>query len=284
MKQVVYLDVYFFVNLIMDYLVLLFTRRLTDIHKRRNRCFLGALFGSLISTLLYGLLEKNGLIYLIFEYIITVILMNEVAFSPRTFIGNIKCFFYVYFVSVVMGGMVYFLYYHSGFSNIVKHTFVVVLEGKYSIYKLIGSWLIIYALLSITMGIFIKYRRPPNLQKYRIVLFVMEKSIDLWGIYDTGNSLTEQISGEIVHIAGERVLSIVDDKYDLQRKFRFVSYSSVGNANGVMESIIYDKMEIYNENGERIWECNKPRVAISKDDFLKKGYEKILNKEVFASN
>lgn len=281
MKQVVYLDVYFFVNLIMDYFVLIFTKRIIGIQTGKARCLIGALFGGIISALLYVTLKRTDLVYLIIEYILTVIFMNEVAFKPKTVIGKFKCFFCVYFVAVLLGGITYFLYYYSSFCNVIKNTFTVMLCGKYGLYKLLGSVLVVYAIFSILIDGFLYYRKPIELKRYKIYLYILDNVLEIWGIYDTGNSLKESVTGEMVHIAGEKALSIVDNKYDIKRKFMYVSYSSVGNENGILESILFDKMEVYTEDGEKIYESNNPRIAIAKDNFLKEEYEIILNKEIF---
>lgn len=115
---------------------------------------------------------------------------------------------------------------------------------------------------------------------YSVKLFQGEKNWCVEGLFDTGNSLVEPISGKPVS-----VLQMTDSELELLPKtgYRIIPYRSVGTTNGLMDGYIFDKLEIAGPYG--LIHIKYPIVAISKQPLSTTGtYRMILHPKLFVES
>ena len=122
-----------------------------------------------------------------------------------------------------------------------------------------------------------------NMKKgiYDVQFFHRGKSMQFKGFYDTGNCLKDPYSGKGVHIVSEQVIykSGMLEEAALE-KMIYIPYQALGNLSGKLAIYYIDEIQIEGEDGKSIWK--EYPIGVTKDNlFYGKGYEIILNEEVF---
>ncbi|HHW02982.1 MAG TPA: sigma-E processing peptidase SpoIIGA [Thermoanaerobacterales bacterium] len=189
--MVVYLDVVFLINLIMNFLILLFVAIVLNLKKNYFRILLGAAGGCLF--LLSIALPNFTVFQSLFCKIALSAAMIVASFQPRCFKDFIKILSFFYLISFMVGGGAFALFY---FYNL-KDTFM---NSMLLINNISVPWWILLV-SSLTLFLFFKYLWP---LVYRIiskdVLLVPmtvtfdEKSLEVKALIDTGNDLHDPIS------------------------------------------------------------------------------------------
>lgn len=123
-------------------------------------------------------------------------------------------------------------------------------------------------------------QKEKKTQIYPVRLFLGEKTWDAKGLFDTGNSLVEPISGKPVSVMDN---SIIGQVRLPETGYRVIPYRSVGMANGIMDGYIFEKMEIDGPDGKI--EVKQPVIAISKQALSTTGtYRMILHPKLFVES
>lgn len=280
MKYVIYLDVYFAINLIMDFIILSTAKRLINTNATSIRCLLGALAGAVLSVACI-MLTGTGFVKFAFEYIFIVVIMNFITFNVRNIKGITKGLIITYGITFILGGAMNFLYYHTYVGVWMLRTIHGVFNGNISVIKFIGITLISYVILQGTMELLKNGRDRKMLHTYYIRIQHRSDNIKIKALYDTGNTLTEPISGDVVHIINKDVGEKISNLEDINNKIRIVPYNSV-NGCGILSSIVVDKMEIYDEYDNLIKEIINPRIGLSSVELSVNGeFQMILNRNTF---
>ncbi|MDE6208371.1 MAG: sigma-E processing peptidase SpoIIGA [Lachnospiraceae bacterium] len=280
MKYVIYLDVYFAINLIMDFIILSTARRLINTNTTSKKCLLGALSGAILSVACI-MLGGTGFVKFAIEYIFIVVIMNFITFNIRNITGITKGLIITYGITFIMGGAMNFLYYHTYVGVWMLRTIHGVFNGNISILKFIGISLISYVILQCTMKLISKKEDRNSLHTYYIKIRYQSDSIKIKALYDTGNTLTEPISGDSVHIVNKNIGEKISNLEDINNKIRIVPYNSV-NGSGILSSVVVDKMEIYDEYDNLLKEIINPRIGLSSVELSGNGeFQMILNRNTF---
>ena len=109
--------------------------------------------------------------------------------------------------------------------------------------------------------------------RYRVRLFLNEKSKEFTAMADSGNRLVEPVTGKPVSI-----IAAADAKEFLGEKagVLMIPYRAVGTKNGMLPGVLFDRMEIVSEESGNI-RIEHPIVAISKEPlFFGKDFTMIL--------
>ncbi len=94
-----------------------------------------------------------------------------------------------------------------------------------------------------------------------VILRKGENTLALRGIFDTGNQLTEPLTGRPVSIAETAGLTeLLGEGWEEQQGFCFVPYHSLGEADGWMRAAVFDEMEVSMQHGSRVVE--RPLIAL----------------------
>lgn len=263
----IYLDVVFAVNFILDFILLLLERRISRKKVSLNRVFLGALVGALLMCIIILIPKMNYILYLAFSYFFSSALIILVTFRPKKFKELIKLTVLLYMIAILLGGIIFTLYYYSfvGFS----------LNRIFSKHLLKGldlqMLLLLVCLAVIIWVIFINiFFKVVNISKsiYDIGIFYGNQEMKINALLDTGNTLYDPIShwpviiGEIEIFKNyltleqyEALLNLSRNIYDLQNiernqqllglNFRWIPYSSLGNENGMLLGVVLDKVIVH---------------------------------------
>ncbi|MCD8335926.1 MAG: sigma-E processing peptidase SpoIIGA [Lachnospiraceae bacterium] len=125
---------------------------------------------------------------------------------------------------------------------------------------LLAAFFAAYAAVSFLLG-FVrkKIRETENTATVRICL--EERSLVLEGLLDTGNLLTEPITGHPVSIADEKALApLLDAGWEERRGFCLIPYHSLGTDNGWLRGVMFDEMSVTMRRGSRV--IRRPMIAL----------------------
>ena len=109
--------------------------------------------------------------------------------------------------------------------------------------------------------------------RYRVRLFLNEKSKEFTAMADSGNRLAEPVTGKPVSIiASEDAKDFLGEQVGVI----MIPYRAVGTKNGMLPGVLFDRMEVLSEEHGSI-RIERPIVAVSKEPlFLGKNFTMIL--------
>ena len=176
----IYLDLVFLLNFSFDFLLLLTVSIVLKRNVKIKRIIFGSIIGGLSTFLL--LIKINSLELFLFKIIISII-MILVSFNYKNISYTIKNIVYLYFVSIILGGFLYYLnisfsynregliFYHNGFSI---------------------NYIVLIIISPIILYLYIKENKDlkSNYSLYhKLDLYYKDKIIKLNSYLDTGNKL-----------------------------------------------------------------------------------------------
>lgn len=241
-KPVIYIDVLFATNCIINYILLMGVGHLTVMPIKIKRTLLSSMTGGLYAacmffpgiSFLYGILGKLGV----------SALMIYIAFPFK----GLRAFFRqagsLYVLSFAFCGGVTALYYLTPLSAVGFTVSNGVPYFNISAVRLIVYISICYILVGTVFTVFnAKYKEKSNY--YKTEIWVGGRFITVNALLDTGNHLKDSITGRPAIIAElEAIRSIMDDDTynyflkngkgytDWKSRIRLLPYSSIGNAGG----------------------------------------------------
>lgn len=126
--HVIYVDVYFAINFLMDFIILVVAKQILNFKGKIEvrtaiRCVIAALFGATYSVIILVLKVKYGVLQILFTWLVVPYIMTGIAFNNRKLSG-IKMLTVVYCVTFVLNGVVSMLssYSFGGNSGTGKNT------------------------------------------------------------------------------------------------------------------------------------------------------------------
>lgn len=239
MEQNIYLDVYFGFNFLMDFCVLFITGILIKSRKNILRTTASAGIAALYSTIIL-VLNASGIIVMLFTYFFMTLIMLLIAFGKTNIKSTVKNFLTLYFVTVVMNGIINTFYYGTGFGKGIVERAVTNTFGNIDF-----SCILVILIVTVTTiaGItdVVKKHIKMNSNMYDTAVIVGAKKVCVKALCDTGNSLTEPITKRPVSIIERKCLKIFENE---KLKYVMVPYNSVGKKHGLMEAFISDCIEV----------------------------------------
>lgn len=221
----IYLDIFFAVNLMMDYFIISITDRILDLNGKMTWKMLGAFLGSLWAVV--AVIVRINLKPVTYIVLPVIMIMPVLGIKNRRKIA--KSIFVMYMVTFVLSGVC------SGLWNMVCSRKI------NSLILILG--LILSVILLHILGEYIKVRKKYGDGIYKVNIKINNEEIRCKGYLDTGNLLKDPYTGRIVHIISKSVLPI--EKINIG--CRLVPFHSIGNENGLIPVIDVDSMVIYNE-------------------------------------
>ena len=231
--MIVYLDLVFLINFIMDFYILSSVKFLLRLNTKIIRIILGTFVGSLSFFLLF--FNINNILFNILKIIISIF-MTHITFGKSEFFNKI---FYLYIVSIVLGGTLYLINDSLGYE---VDSFIFINNG-YSI-NLITLILASPIILYLYVKEHINYKKKIN-TKYDVVIKLKNKNINVIGFLDTGNKLIDPYF--------KRPIVLLNKKYiDLRgKKIIYVPFSSLNNS-GLLKCIIPEYILINNKKYKNV--------------------------------
>ena len=252
--MIIYIDLLIIMNFLIDLILLM----ATDILLKRNASFkriiLAALFGSLSILLL--LYINNNIHLLIYKLVISIFMVN-IAFKYESFKYFKDNLFWLYVISIVLGGSIYLLSDQISLSN------------KGLVFE--GNGLKINLILLIIIGPFIIYKylkKSKNYQitysnYYSIIIYYDDISLKGTGFLDTGNNLKDPYFNRPIILVNKALIKHPVNTF-------LVPYYTVNN-NDLLEVFKPKKIIINNKTIKK--------VLIGLSDVNIDGIKIILNKE-----
>lgn len=234
----IYIDVVFLINFFMNGFIFLVVRGLIKSSVKLYR----VLFGAFVSALLYCIML---IVFTRYFNFITAILMLVAGLFVSFGKMPLKKFgitiLYAHIVAFLTGGVAIGLYHYI---NTINFRGVI---QNFSIPLLIVSSLFCFVILK-GVSLYVRARLMTKRMYHQIKVYQGESDLSINALVDTGNALTEPISGYGVLLIEQKILEQMIEKEKLMDKMRTIPFKSVGGE-GIIFGFIPDKIEIQQEKG-----------------------------------
>lgn len=255
----VYIDVYFIENALLDAqvlaLVLLLLKEKITIWRLIAASITGGMGAAVI--LLTGV--NYGLAYVCIVLLLDFA-MIYIAVSEK--IGH-----KVNFRKLVMG----VIYFHGMVFAYGKLTECAVRLGLGNAARVTVAVLVLMAVLFMAVYHKVKERK----QLYDVVLIQNGDNMKLKALFDTGNLLTEPISGKPVSVL-EETAALREWIAQSPQRYKVIPYKSIGNEHGILEGMYVDELIIQKDNEQLV--RKDAIIAVYKGSLSKDGsFQMILN-------
>ena len=268
MHYELYADSLFLVNFVMDLYLLLLVNRSSFRTATPGRLLLGAALGGLGGLLPY-LLPGAVPVKMGAGIAVGTVGMLLTAFPVKSFRMFLKLLEKLVFYSFCMGGALLFLI--RAVPGLKKS-----LTGVFGI---LGAGGICF--------LFLWRLRAREVQKEslcRAVLSCRETRLEVTGLVDSGNSLTEPISGRPVCVVSEDVMDSLKGK--LPEGCRAVPYHSIGKRRGILVSYLLPKLQLELDGMIRtffqVWIAASPQGISASENAEAESVKMIINPALFS--
>ena len=241
----IYIDLFFLLNIIMDYIIVLGVSIILKRRTTKLKILLSSLLGGLSSLIMFTNINR------ILLEIITIILISIIAFNYKNIKYTIKNIIYIYLISTLLGGIIYL--FNSNVKASIPLTYLI----------------IIIISIEVTILYIKEIRKIKNTYNnyYKVDIYFKDKEkISVVGFLDTGNNLYDPYK--------KRPIIILSLKYKIEEKYLLVPYHTI-NGEGLLKCIKPDKIYI-----EGIGYKTNLLVAFSDSPTLIEGVDLILHKDL----
>lgn len=288
MKQVVYIDVLFVLNMFINYLLLLTTAKITHLEASRWRLLGGAALGGLYALLIFT--PVINIIYtlgakLLFSLSIVLTVFKNL--NAKRLIKALACF---YGVNFAFAGAMFAIWITLTPKGMMINNGIVYFN--FSIVTLVITAVIIFFLLNLLS--FFNRRQVAHSHQYQVTLSLNGKTAKAAALMDTGNTLTDAFSGTPVVVAEYRVVEKLfpenlhsffqgkaDEVYQMNREWsariRLIPFSSIGGE-GMLPAFRPDQMTI--EGFQTSLQTHKVLIAVCNGKISSGEYGVLLNPDL----
>jgi stage II sporulation protein GA (sporulation sigma-E factor processing peptidase) len=189
------MDVLIAINFFATFLLLRCAALLSAVHIKRWRALLGALLGGAQSLMIY--LPESAAWVLILEKLFCALLLLLAAFGFGSFRRFLRCAAAFLGVNVAFAGIMLAL-------DITLHPTGLSYYNGTIYFDVSLLTFVLFALLcySIVRGtLFLIRRKHPGTSQAEVTIYVDARSVSLQALYDTGNALTDAMTGTPVMLA-----------------------------------------------------------------------------------
>ena len=298
MTKVVYLDVVLVGNLIMNYAILWSTAKFAKFNPSRWRLFIGATVGSIYALTIFIPQYYN---YLSMAYKLPIsMLMIWCTFGSLRWRSFLMGLAYFYVASFGIGGLVFGIMYFMQSAGLNNH-YLPDMVNNYFWWGVIGAIILTIIICRFGAQAFHKRTLMQNFKRTVVIKF-WGGQVKLQGLVDTGNSLTDPISGLPVMVVeysalkallpeeikaiynGEQPLDyslinkLMGDTHDYPR-LSIIPYQSIGKEKGLLLGLRPEKVEV--KAGNQVLITNEVIVAIHKGTLaVDDGYQALLHPQM----
>ena len=251
----IYIDLVFFINFFFDMLLLLTVNIVLKRNKSFKRIILGGIVGGLSIFLLF--IKLNSITLFLFKILISI-LMILITFGYKDKTYFIKNILYLYFISIILGGFMYYL--NMEFSY--RSEGLIFFNNGFSI-----NFILIFILSPIILYLYIKQRHDLKIQTnyyYKVSFKYKDKKYTYNAYLDTGNKLYDPYTKT-------PVILLYDNTFNIDKPI-YIPYKTLNNT-GIIEAFKINEIEIDDNKIKR-----KVLIGLSKDPFNMDGINIILHK------
>lgn len=263
-----YIDVFFLVNFMMDYILLSLVRKMLKCPATHGSICTGAIAGALSSCLIIVIPVGNPFVRFLLFHGASTILMIKTGLR----IGWNKTFLRAYILLYISAFLV------GGVMSALKQ------------YLKVGSLFFALAIAGyeVSLGVWnlLSYMAEHQARRCKVRLYIGEQTCEIQALIDTGNRLRDAVTGKPVSVVSAEVRKRLDiggtsteEEQTARKGLRYISYHSVGKAEGTMPLITLDKMCVC--RGTDQW-LKKPLVAVSEEGLTADDYEMLINPDLLG--
>lgn len=227
----VYIDVIFFLNLLMDFILLSSVKFFFDKKTTIPRIFLG----SIVGAFLYCLVTVCPISVIWIKQIIMLIGINIVMLYVTFRIKSIKqlgeALCLVAIITFMLGGILQWVY-----TNLLRK--------KYFLVALVLS----VSIMILEKFLYTYYKRKWE-KICQVTLVLGEEVCKTEALIDTGNGLYDPYTKKPVSIIEYQFMKSYIEKNE--KKIRYIPYHSVGKKNGLLPAITLSKLVVNQKNQEK---------------------------------
>ncbi len=226
----VYADALFLVNFLVNTVIMFLSIRLAGLKINFYRICFSGIVGAFYAVCVFIL--GNSLLNSFFTKLAVSEIMVLLANGSISLKNNIFCLIMMYVISFVCSGAVMAIAFLKGTNAFfgIKYAYLI-------------SALII-SLIAVQFFLNIKSRREGRVFE-KITIELNGKKVKLCALVDTGNMLSEPISGVPVAIVEAQELKGIISQYDMQNihnlKLRYIPYRALGNDFDMLTGFVPDK-------------------------------------------
>ncbi len=190
----VYADVLVSINILITYIFLVCTRVVCKTATNKIFVAIGSFVGGFSSLIIFVDFKFQALTFLI--KLLTAAVIVAVSFLPRSIKGFLRLYLGFFTVSIIFGGVMYFLEISVNPEKIIYYNGTVYFDM--SLTYLVGSVLVIYGVFLLVQYVLDKKVSVESRCEIKIIFRKTEVSVP--AIIDTGNNLTDGLTGRPVAV------------------------------------------------------------------------------------
>lgn len=295
--MIVYAEYVFLENFIMNYIILSLSGKFGKYPAKRNKLIIGSALGALYAFIIFF-----PYLHFLFSTLMKIacsMLIIVVSFTPYRFKEFLRLIGIFYLITLIFGGAGFALFYFTNFNGIVSNG--IFYMTNISVKNIFISCGIGYILIQFCWG-YIQKQLSKEKVLINIKIKINTKMVEIKGMVDTGNSLTDPISKYPVIIVEynaiknllpielkniflenkifnfEQLISSMDD-IDWIKRFRMIPYQALGTENGMLIGFRPDNVLIYSDDSNR--DINEIIIAIYNKKLSKTGdYMALLHPDI----
>ncbi len=301
METYVYTDVILLENLIMNYLILWSTARLTRYRYSKVKLVIASLLGAVYAVLSY--FPGYSYLFSFFMKILFSILIVIVAYTPAYFHLLLKLTGIFYIVTFVFGGAAFGLFYFINGLSLTSNGISFIKDFPV---KILAAAIIIACITIKYSWDYVQHRIKRERLIVKVEISFDKKQLCLDALVDTGNALKDPITNAPVMItdyssmrellpddvqkifeqSGENDLNAIAEIMSISKwatRFRIIPFKSLGRENGMLIGFKPDVVTI-SDNDKRI-QLNNIIIAIYRKNLSKDGeYNALVHPEMIKED
>jgi stage II sporulation protein GA (sporulation sigma-E factor processing peptidase) len=270
--MIVYVDVLIIVSFYINYLLLRAAAVIVHKPVKRGRVIAGALLGSLSALIIF--LPEMGNAAVLIVRVISALIMVAVSYDVNGVKELYRCSLLFFFVSFIFAGIEYGVAMLLGGNAAIWHNSVFYVN--ISLLTLVVSTTISYGILWLIRRQFDRANSADA--KYTITVEQSGEIIQIKAIGDTGNNLTDCLSGKPVIICPKSSLAKITDSKAVEamlscdyihdsvvppKGWRLIPFSTI-NSNGLIPAFSPAKVYIKDEKSIHLVDAY---IGVSENDF-----------------
>ena len=285
----VYADVLVALNILLTYILIVAARAFCRAPTNKWAVLIASVIGGACSLVIFY--EKGGAVFSVAYKLVTASVITLVAFMPKSFRSFIKEFLAFFGVSLLFGGGVLALEITLHPKNIFFYNGTVYFDM--SIAYLVASVLVIYGIF--LLADYLIKRHNTKGGKCLLEITYNKTSVSMTALVDTGNSLTDGMTGRPVIIAElsavapllsrEELMFFKSDDIEnvpesLSKSFRLIPCKTV-TGDSLLKAFIPDLIKIKEVEGS--YENSFCAVALTEKELSQGSYNALLNTAIFEN-